>query len=232
MRSLRFSRVLLSFPRIFRPRENDLLENLEKQSAWDRFYRRNTARPFKHFDWFLGYSTLHGILGQLLEAVDSEGPRRLLDLGCGTSELGPRLYCQCPFPLHVDCVDFSPVALALMRAQFSSLPPPGNPASRLRFLLADATHLADFQQGTFDLVLDKGTMDALLRANDGGLAATRALAASLRVLRAGGFILQVSDEDPDTRILWLQRLRTVSVTVLELDTDSRMGYFAYIIKPA
>ncbi|XP_067883903.1 citrate synthase-lysine N-methyltransferase CSKMT, mitochondrial [Heterodontus francisci] len=214
------------------PPADDFLENLEKRTTWDRFYQETPTQPFRHFDWFLGYPSLHGILVQLLHDADGEGPRKVLDLGCGTSELGPRMYSECSFPLHVYCIDFSPVAIALMQAQFSPLPPPGHPASQLHFLQADATDLSSFQPGTFDLVLDKGTLDALLRTKDRGMAAGRALVESLRVMRAGGSMLQVSDEDPDARMLWLQSLRTVSVTALELDTDKSISYFAYIIKPA
>ncbi|XP_041038032.1 citrate synthase-lysine N-methyltransferase CSKMT, mitochondrial [Carcharodon carcharias] len=240
-RLLRSARTFLTAPGILRflnrrsrsrpPARDDLLENLEKRTAWDRFYLKSLAQPFKHFDWFLGYSSLHGILVELLLGVDKDGPRKLLDLGCGTSELGPRLYCDCPFPLHVYCVDFSPVAVSLMQAQFSPLPAPGNPASQLHFLQADATHLLDFQSGTFDLILDKGTMDAMLRANDGGLAVKQALSESVRVMHAGGSVLQVSDEDPDVRILWLERVWKVNVTAFELEPDGRTSYFAYLIKP-
>ncbi|XP_078392970.1 citrate synthase-lysine N-methyltransferase CSKMT, mitochondrial [Cetorhinus maximus] len=238
-RLLRSGRSFLAAPGILlRPRSRSrppardgLLGNLEKRTAWDSFYLRSLAQPFKHFDWFLGYSSLHGILVELLQGVDRDGPRKLLDLGCGTSELGPRLYCECPFPLHVYCVDFSPVAVRLMQTHFSPLPPLGNPASELHFLQADATHLTDFQPGTFDLILDKGTMDAMLRADDGGVAVKQAVSESLRVMRAGGLMLQVSDEDPDVRILWLERVWKVNVTAFELEPDGRTSYFAYLIKP-
>uniref|UniRef100_UPI00398E619F citrate synthase-lysine N-methyltransferase CSKMT, mitochondrial isoform X3 n=1 Tax=Pristiophorus japonicus TaxID=55135 RepID=UPI00398E619F len=141
-----------------------LMENLEKRTAWDSFYCQRPAQPFRHFDWFLGYAALRETLAQLLREVRGEGLQRVLDIGCGTSELGPRLYCESSVPLHVSCLDFSPVAIAVMRAQCVTLPPPRNPASQLHFLQADATELSTVERATFDLVLDKGTLDALLRA--------------------------------------------------------------------
>uniref|UniRef100_UPI00398F7DFC citrate synthase-lysine N-methyltransferase CSKMT, mitochondrial isoform X1 n=2 Tax=Pristiophorus japonicus TaxID=55135 RepID=UPI00398F7DFC len=144
-----------------------LMENLEKRTAWDSFYCQRPAQPFRHFDWFLGYAALRETLAQLLREVRGEGLQRVLDIGCGTSELGPRLYCESSVPLHVSCLDFSPVAIAVMRAQCVTLPPPRNPASQLHFLQADATELSTVERATFDLVLDKGTLDALLRAKAG-----------------------------------------------------------------
>ncbi|XP_043539647.1 citrate synthase-lysine N-methyltransferase CSKMT, mitochondrial [Chiloscyllium plagiosum] len=208
-----------------------LFTDLQKQTTWDTIYQRSQGQPFQYFDWFLGYSSLRGLILQLLQDMESEAPLKLLDIGCGTSELGPRLYCECPFPLHVYCVDFSPIALAIMRAQFSLLPLPVSPASQLHFVQMDIGNLSGFQQQSFDLILDKGTLDALLRADDGGEAARCALTQSLGMLRPGGSMLQISDEDPDVRIVWLESLCLATVTALEVDTEKNAGYFAYIIKP-
>ncbi|XP_059497507.1 citrate synthase-lysine N-methyltransferase CSKMT, mitochondrial isoform X2 [Stegostoma tigrinum] len=208
-----------------------MFTDLQKQTTWDTIYQKSQGQPFQYFDWFLGYSSLKGLLLQLLRDMKSEASLKLLDIGCGTSELGPRLYCECPFPLHVYCVDFSPIALAIMRAQTSQLPQPVSSASQLHFVQTDIRDLSGFQQQSFNLILDKGTLDALLQANDGGETACCALTESLRMLSPGGLMLQVSDEDPDVRIVWLESLRLVTVTVLQVDTEKNTGYFAYIIKP-
>ncbi|XP_042201177.1 citrate synthase-lysine N-methyltransferase CSKMT, mitochondrial [Callorhinchus milii] len=153
---------------------------MDERETWDRIYEESSRGDgvgdgFGHLDWFFPYGFVSGLLASLLAGP---GVRRALDLGCGTSGLGPGLYARCPFPVRVTGVDFSPVAVRLMRERFGGLPPsppapalaPGHPASRLDFVLADVTDLSAFRPSSFHLVLDKGTSDALLRSPGDALA--------------------------------------------------------------
>lgn len=106
--------------------------------------------------------------------------------------MGPKL-AQEPslLPLvHVTDSDSSPSALALMRRGHAGV-------QNYACHEGNALEL-DFEDGSFDAVVDKGTLDALLcgSAED----AHSMVAEMHRVLRKGGVYFQISAEDPEARL--------------------------------
>ncbi|XP_029469424.1 citrate synthase-lysine N-methyltransferase CSKMT, mitochondrial [Rhinatrema bivittatum] len=208
---------------------DDLRQRLHCRSTWDHFYKEKTADGFCHFDWFFGYKHVSGFLLSFSGGARAKEPWWVLDVGCGTSDLGPGLYRDSLDPINMFCLDFSRVAIDCMQGQIMDGPPPRNPLSQLHFMEADATDLCAFNAQTFHLVLDKGTCDSLLRGPAGFKNTHRMLAECMRVLRPGGTLLQLSDEDPDARLLFLEQASKTHVTVQELGHVHGVCYYGYII---
>lgn len=106
---------------------------------------------------------------------------RLLHVGCGTSEVGPCLASEPDLDLHVTDADSSPSAVRLMKRRHTGL----------ENYVCHETNVLNlpFPDGSYDAVVDKGTLDALLcrSAED----ATGMAAEVHRVLCKGGVFLQV-----------------------------------------
>lgn len=83
---------------------------------------------------------------------------RCLELGCGTSSIGPQLASLEGF--DVVCVDYSYVVIELMKSKFGE-------TSFLSWVWADATELAAlYADSSFDLIIDKGCLDAMCCKRD------------------------------------------------------------------
>lgn len=81
-------------------------------------------------------------------------PLRALEVGCGTSAIGVQL-ASLPSFARIVCVDVSPVVVDLMQRRHAAPP-------LLTFVCADATELgAVFAPSSFQLIFDKGCLDAL-----------------------------------------------------------------------
>lgn len=208
---------------------------LADRYLWDRLHARPRRGSGPTFDWFFGYEEIQGLLLPLLQEGHATCPLRVLDVGCGTSGLCTGLYTQSPHPVDVLGVDFSPVAIAHMNSlleggQGQISLSPGHPASRLQFRKANVQKLGPVTpSGSFQLLLDKGTWDAVAR---GGLpGAHQMLLECLRVLSPQGTLIQFSDEDPDVRLPCLeQTCHGYAVTVQELGPFGGITYFAYLVK--
>lgn len=204
---------------------------LADRRLWDELHARSHRGADPTFDWFFGYDEVQGLLLPLLQRPPAAGPARVLDVGCGISGLCTGLYTKCPHPVDVLGVDFSPVAVAHMNSLLEGgTLCPGHPASHLHFVQADAQNLEPVAaSSSFDLVLDKGTWDAVIRGGHPG--AYRLLSECLRVLQPQGTLIQFSDEDPDVRMPGLEQGvpgRTVSVQ--ELGPFRGISYFAYMVQ--
>ncbi|XP_038267338.1 citrate synthase-lysine N-methyltransferase CSKMT, mitochondrial isoform X1 [Dermochelys coriacea] len=213
-----------------------LFHSMAQRDTWDRFYtQQDTAGTPRHFNWFFDYAAISGLLLPALQRCGSPEPNasltRVLDVGCGTSDLGLGLYRDSPHPVHISCVDVSPVAIRSLQRLLQEVPPPRHPLSQLHLHVADATDLdgGGFGDGSFHLVLDKGTCDSLLRCTQGPGQAGQLVAECLRVLRPGGCLLQFSDEDPDARVPFLEQAGGAGVTVQEVGHFGGICYYVYTL---
>ncbi|KAM3668140.1 eEF1A lysine and N-terminal methyltransferase [Ammospiza maritima maritima] len=145
---------------------------------WDRFFRQRGQRPF---EWYGAFPELCPVLHKYVRPRD-----KVLVVGCGNSELSEQMYdvgmCQ-----DIVNIDLSAAAVRQMRERSASARP------GVSYLLMDMLHM-DFPDAHFQVVLDKGTLDALLTdEEEATLAKAEQMFAEIsRVLQVGGRYLCVS----------------------------------------
>ncbi|KAM9424391.1 citrate synthase-lysine N-methyltransferase CSKMT, mitochondrial isoform 2-T2 [Pholidichthys leucotaenia] len=213
---------------------------MDKKATWDHFYTENSSRTgtFKNFEWFFNFASVQDFIMPLLQS-HPDSLMHILDMGCGTSSLGPSVYSHSPIPVHVTCADISSVAVRLMQQHIQANPlQPHNLSSQLEFVELDCTQLdKHYSCGSVDLIIDKGTTDALLRSKEGKGKAGLVLKQCLKVLRWSGSLLQFSDEDPDSRLLWLEMVAwdpgqmAANVVVQEVGELRGVCYYCYHVTP-
>ena len=158
------------------------------------------------FEWFLSFDDLQPLLSFVKRRS------AVLDLGCGTS----RLLCdmrEAGYAGRLVGVDCAAAALRSVKER--------SEACRVELVEADATTLAPFADATFDVVVDKGTVDALISGD--AAAATEACAAAGRVLKRGGRFVVVSHRRPDGDDAWLE---AVLAGLAEVDAAWRVDAHA------
>ncbi|KAM7366028.1 hypothetical protein PAMP_015500 [Pampus punctatissimus] len=214
---------------------------MDKKATWDRFYTESSrTNTFKNFEWFFGFDSVRDFIMPLLHAKSQpDALLRVLDMGCGTSALGPCIYRHSPLPVRVTCADISPIAVRLMQEHVRETAiQPHSCSSQLEFVELDCTQLdKHYDSSSLDLIVDKGTTDALLRSKEGKGKAGLVLKQCLKVLRSSGSLLQFSDEDPDARLLWLETeaqergVMAADVGVQEVGELRGVCYYCYQVTP-
>ncbi|XP_058920250.1 endothelin-converting enzyme 2 isoform X4 [Kogia breviceps] len=157
---------------------------------WDQRYRG--AADSAPYEWFGDFSSFRDLLEPELRPED-----RILVLGCGNSALSYELFLG-GFP-DVTSVDYSSVVVAAMRARYSHVP-------KLRWETMDVRALG-FPSGSFDVVLEKGTLDALLTgeqdpwnvSSEGIHTVDQVLSEVSRVLVPGGQFISMTSAAPHFR---------------------------------
>uniref|UniRef100_A0A8C5PAS9 EEF1A lysine methyltransferase 4 n=1 Tax=Leptobrachium leishanense TaxID=445787 RepID=A0A8C5PAS9_9ANUR len=117
-----------------------------EQGYWDARYKEEQDQAEK-YDWFGSYRDFRDLVRRQIKP----GARGLV-LGCGTSSLSADLHTDGVHPIV--SIDYSTVCIEEMVEKHAGVPD-------MRWLVMDARQL-DFPDESFDLVIEKGTLDALM----------------------------------------------------------------------
>uniref|UniRef100_A0A8C8BSG1 eEF1A lysine and N-terminal methyltransferase n=1 Tax=Otus sunia TaxID=257818 RepID=A0A8C8BSG1_9STRI len=145
---------------------------------WDRFFRQRGQRPF---EWYGAFPELCPVLHKYVRPRD-----KVLVVGCGNSELSEQMYdtgmCE-----DIVNIDVSDAVIRQMQERSGSRRP------KMSYMLMDMLQM-DFPDAQFQVVLDKGTLDAILTDEEEATLAKvdKMFAEISRVLQVGGRYLCVS----------------------------------------
>ncbi|ERN11426.1 hypothetical protein AMTR_s00022p00045270 [Amborella trichopoda] len=153
------------------------LGDFTSKENWDKFFTlRGINDPF---EWYAEWSILQTpLLNQLQSnSAKQEEPIQILVPGCGNSRLSEQLYDS---GFHsITNIDFSKVVVSdMLRNHIRSRP-------NMRWRVMDMTQM-QFADGSFDVVLDKGGLDALMEPQLGPKLGSQYLSEVKRVLKVGG----------------------------------------------
>ncbi|XP_054567421.1 eEF1A lysine and N-terminal methyltransferase isoform X4 [Eptesicus fuscus] len=112
---------------------------------WEKFFQQ---RGKKAFEWYGTYLELCGVLHKYMKPRE-----KVLVIGCGNSELSEQLY-DVGYQDIVN-IDISEVVIKQMKERNANRRP------QMSFLKMDMTQM-EFPDASFQVVLDKGTLDAVL----------------------------------------------------------------------
>ncbi|WVZ98393.1 hypothetical protein U9M48_043846 [Paspalum notatum var. saurae] len=158
---------------------------------WDARYSSGSpasnAAGGGFFDWYQTYPALRPLLRARVPASS-----RVLMLGCGNSLLSVDM-AKDGYEDIVN-VDISSVVIEQMREKHNEIP-------QLRCnMQMDVRDMSLFGDKSFDCVIDKGTLDAMMCADDAPHGASKMLAEVARLLTPHGIYLLITYGAPKERV--------------------------------
>jgi ubiquinone/menaquinone biosynthesis C-methylase UbiE len=181
------------------------MPNYGDPDYWEKRYEEQKG---KTFDWLEDYESLKSIIKGL---VDQSA--RILVLGCGNAELGEDMYND--GYKNINNIDISKVVIDQMISRNTDRP-------EMTWEVMDVRELK-FPSNTFDIAIDKSTIDALLCGEDAYVNVALMTREVQRVLKVGGYYMVISYGVPDTRLdhfNWKFLHWDVSHQVLNEGTDN------------
>ncbi|KAM3386577.1 hypothetical protein ACQJBY_009878 [Aegilops geniculata] len=154
------------------PALHDALLDFTSRENWDKFFALRGDGD--SFEWYAEWPQIKAPLLSLL--LGEEGTEILVP-GCGSSSLSEQLY-DLGFR-RITNVDFSRVIVADMLRRHARVRP------QMRWRVMDMTNM-QFPDGSFDFILDKGGLDALMEPEVGTKLGMKYLDEAKRVLKSGG----------------------------------------------
>ena len=150
--------------------------------------RYNKEGKDNPFDWLENYFSLKGLLEEFLTHKDM----KILIIGCGNADFSADLYDD--GYENIVNVDISDVVIKQMKEKNEEKRP------HMQWIVMDITDMKPFEKDSFDLVIDKSTMDALCCADDSLLKIALMLKETIRVLRTNGHYFCISYGKPESRV--------------------------------
>eukprot|EP00127_Corallochytrium_limacisporum_P007352 Clim_evm4s248 gene=Clim_evmTU4s248 len=202
------------------------LSDIEKVSVTEQL------QSLQHREWYLSWETGLGksltAIGRRLLAKNGGRPLRVVELGCGVSDVCLHMAQNQKLVTSYTAIDFSSKCLDLMRRRVhvhderALLQPP-----RLNFVHGNIVKLTDMlEPESVDLLIDKGTLDAMIYGSPDGDYIERidkVLFGVQTVLAPEGTIASYTADDPDMRLSMLREC--VNGRELSWSVSSVLGDF-------
>ncbi|GBG27793.1 Methyltransferase-like protein 13 [Hondaea fermentalgiana] len=155
------------------------------RTYWDQFFNKLREKDGRDgaFEWYGAWSDFAGQVERMPSKAASRDATDVLVVGCGNSTLSEDMYAS-GFR-KVTSIDFSEVVIDEMRARASDKP-------GLEYKVMDFLAMDDAWNDQFDMVFDKGALDALMTDASAADQGAKMLAEIERVLRPGGTYLCVT----------------------------------------
>ncbi|WVQ92509.1 hypothetical protein IAS59_006320 [Cryptococcus gattii] len=195
---------------------------------WEERYAKESDG--RTFDWFLSPSYLIPFFEELTADIDTGKDARILMLGCGNSALGEVLY-DAGWKNIVN-IDYSKIVIEQMQERHAEKRP------EMTWLEMDVMDLK-LGENEFDLIIDKGTMDAMLTTKGDPWnppekdvkACTQEVSEALRVLRKrpGSKFAYFTFGQPHFRKRYMQNRPNFTLTQREIGPPEGFAYFLYIL---
>ena len=170
------------------------------------FILLNYRRP-EPFDWYQEYSGIKDIISQYMTKSD-----KILNIGCGNSKLSEDLSEE--GYEDITNIDFSTKVITIMEQTYKEKFP------KMQFKVVDVLDMKDVQNGSFNTILDKGTLDCILCGDNSVPNAAKMMAEVFRVLAPGGHYMVITYGDPEYRKKYLETQPWASLTVDKLAKPS------------
>ncbi|XP_052205537.1 uncharacterized protein LOC127810229 isoform X2 [Diospyros lotus] len=151
-------------------------------SYWDNRYAQDDGP----FDWYQKYPSLAPLLRLYTSLL-----HRVLVVGCGNSAFSEGMVDDGYG--DVVNIDISSVVIEAMQKKYSNRP-------QLKYSQMDVCDMSAFQTGSFDTVIDKGTLDSLLCGNNSRINAAKMLEEVGRVLKDKGVYILITYGAPIYRL--------------------------------
>ncbi|KAL6885831.1 hypothetical protein ACP4OV_010092 [Aristida adscensionis] len=199
----------------------DTLGDFTSRENWDKFFALRGAGD--SFEWYAEWLHLEGPLLALLRGRDGGAAAEILVPGCGSSALSERLY-DAGFH-RITNVDFSRVVVADMLRRHARARP------EMRWRVMDMTDM-QFVDGSFDIILDKGGLDALMEPEAGTNLGMKYLNEVKRILKSGGKFVCLTLAESHVLALLLPEFRfgwETSIQAIPTETSKQSAFQTFMV---
>ena len=145
----------------------------------------------KTFDWLENYSAIKPFIEERFSDCDI----KTINLGCGNGEFHEEMYDD--GYKNIVNIDISEVVIEQMRVRSTERP-------GMDFAVGDVMDIK-YPDNTFDLAIDKSTIDALLCGENAFVNVAKMTKEVQRVLKPGGVYMAISYGSPDSRNYHFER---------------------------
>lgn len=169
---------------------------------WDERY---VAEKGKTYDWLVDYEQLKCILSKCPQQVQKCS--KILNVGCGNGVITEEMYDD--GYKSITNIDISEEVIQQMQDRNTK-------RLEMRYLVMDGQEMI-FEDESFDVVLDKCTIDGIMTSEEYLLTAHRVISEVFRVLKTGGLYIVVSYASSSTRRYLFER-KSTQFTIAEQST--------------
>ena len=180
------------------------MPNYGDKTYWEDRYKSSENTTF---DWLENYSALKDIISSLNIPKETG---QILNLGCGNSEFAEDMYND--GYKNIKNIDISHNVIKTMAER-------NKDKEGMIYEVMDVRDLK-YEDNSFDLAVDKSTIDALLCGEDAFINVAKMIKEVQRVLKVGGYYMIVSYGTPEYRMLHLNRkFEKFKIEILKIEKD-------------